>query len=107
MFPDNYLESINYHLKLSNYFAVINTLDILAVTAPWYPLAGITMCFVPNNKCRYKASNNGRAIHQYTCGYPTCLLLHFNNLHGMLTLIECQHLYGMSTPLFQARRSID
>ena len=32
MFPDNYLESISYHLKLSNYFAVINMLNILAVT---------------------------------------------------------------------------
>ena len=28
MFPDNYLELINYHLKLSNYFAVINMLNI-------------------------------------------------------------------------------
>ena len=35
----------------------------------------------------------------YACGYPTCLLLHFNTLHGMLTpllnvntFMECQHL---------------
>ena len=37
--------------------------------------------------------------HYYACGYPTCLLLHFNTLHGMLTpllnvntFMECQHL---------------
>ena len=44
---------------------------------------------------------------------PSCLLLYVNTLYEMLTpllnvntFMECHHLYGMSTSLFQARRSI-
>ena len=44
----------------------------------------------------------------YECIYPSCLLLYVNTLYGMLTpllnvntFMECHHLYGMSTPLFQ------
>ena len=40
------LDLINHHLKLSNYFVVFNT---LAITAPYYILAGIMVRFIPNN----------------------------------------------------------
>ena len=68
-------------------------------------LPPMIICTSSQQQCRYKASKMGAlSANSYVCMqlYPTCLQLHFNTLHGMLTpllnvntLMECQHPYGM------------